>query len=99
MRLHIFQIQGQIRTFSGARKYVLSNLLAHSWRALPYRGQNVGNQCLWFVLENLRIRAVSRPFFGAFLTVLYRKIGNFAHPHTFRSIQLGIERDISGTGF
>ena len=91
--------RGRFGHFQGQPEIFSNNFLAQSWRAQSYRGQNVGNQCLWHVLENLRIRAVSRPFFCIFDRFIPKNRQLRAPTHSVRSIQLGIERDISSTGF
>ena len=91
--------RGRFGHFQGQPEMFSNNLLARSRRALAYRGQNVGNRCLWRVLENLRNRAVSRPFFCIFDRFIPKNRQLRAPTHSVRSIQLGIERDISSTGF
>ena len=91
--------RGRFGHFQGQPEMFSNNLLARSRRALAYRGQNAGNRCLWRVLENLRNRAVSRPFFCIFDRFIPKNRQLRAPTHSVRSIQLGIERDISSTGF
>ena len=91
--------RGRFGHFQGQPEMFSNNLLAQSRRAQSYRGQYVGNQCLWHVLEKLRVRAVSRPFFCIFDRFIPKNRQLRASTHSLRSIQLGIERDISSTGF
>eukprot|EP01046_Picozoa_sp_COSAG06_P021570 COSAG06_NODE_1628_length_8880_cov_51.017993_1_plen_171_part_00 len=91
--------RGRFGHFQGQPEMFSNDLLAQSRRALAYRGQNVGNRCLLRVLENLRIRAVSRPFFCIFDRFIPKNRQLRAPTHFVRSIQLGIERGISSTGF